>query len=993
MNKLICPLILAISILAFICASPKSFSQNNIKFADSLFSVERYNEAITAYHQIIYRDPPEVTKAYAYFRISIAAYYLDSIEKSTTNIELAQKTLVNCNAPDTVLLFEILENQGAIYNAVSRFNDAYRVFKLATEYLPYLPSEKSDLKSEYYNNYAFNLDKKGEYIKAINCYKKAIEIDSIIFGYNHEYVALSFINIGHVQNRLGNYDEAINHFLKALEIYEALDPIPQKELAETYNHIGATFTEVNDHNKAIEYYKGALGILQYNHIKDDKLIANLYNNLGISNYKIGNLVSAEQYFNQSLRITDSEINQNMKSERAISYHQLGILYFDKSDYDFSRKYINKAIKIFTEEGSYRSKDISSCYQTLGEISTNLTDFQNTIKYLNLAIKIIGQEFGDHTSTGDVYYRLGNTYLTLGDYSNSLSAYRSGLEIYDRLDSLMNNNNVLNNNLNKAKLCHGIAKSLEFHNKINNSEAEEYFINAIKYAQELEPGNNILDISEKQLSIKDIFSDYLNFLLKNSNTSNEKDAKKLLSNIEKFKNIILTQLENRYLLNNNKYYQTLSYSIENKRAKLANEILSDSLRQHLATEITELNIKLDSINKTNHISAINQTSNSHFLENQYSKLTILDFFVTDSSVLAIKANTGQIEYYHLNLPNLKNQVISYFNCLKSRNNCAKQDIINKSAQIYQQLKPIFDGITIGSKIIVLPDEYLYYLPFESLIKNNSDISNFSESQFLIADFTFQYEFSLNNNTNIKTIENNYLGIAPKFYGVLNLIYNTQEIEEAAKSFSDAIRINSNTDVKHQFIENYPKFGVIHFATHAEASDAEFTQSKILLDDPVQNKTISNSISFGELSQLDLRHKLVILSGCQTGYSNVFKAQGLMSLGKSLRMAGCQNHIATLWNLDDHVALELSNRLFINMHHGNDATKSLHQAKLEYLNSNINDDYKNPYYWANFKIYGNSIIEKNTNILFIPFIIFIVTILFFTYLLKDKIILIQKKQKKL
>lgn len=60
---------------------------------------------------------------------------------------------------------------------------------------------------------------------------------------------------------------------------------------------------------------------------------------------------------------------------------------------------------------------------------------------------------------------------------------------------MNNNNVLNNNLNKAKLCHGIAKSLEFNNKINNSEAEEYFINAIKYAQELEPGNNILDISE------------------------------------------------------------------------------------------------------------------------------------------------------------------------------------------------------------------------------------------------------------------------------------------------------------------------------------------------------------------------------------------------------------------------------------------------------------------------------------------------------------------
>ena len=109
---------------------------------------------------------------------------------------------------------------------------------------------------------------------------------------------------------------------------------------------------------------------------------------------------------------------------------------------------------------------------------------------------------------------------------------------------------------------------------------------------------------------------------------------------------------------------------------------------------------------------------------------------------------------------------------------------------------------------------------------------------------------------------------------------------------------------------------------------------------------------DLYNLDLRKsQLVVLSACKTGYGQLQKGEGVISLARAFAYSGCPSVMTTLWNAHDEASAFLSERLYEHLKAGLPKDEALQKAKLDFLNSDIRSRYQHPHYWANLILIGD------------------------------------------
>ncbi len=115
---------------------------------------------------------------------------------------------------------------------------------------------------------------------------------------------------------------------------------------------------------------------------------------------------------------------------------------------------------------------------------------------------------------------------------------------------------------------------------------------------------------------------------------------------------------------------------------------------------------------------------------------------------------------------------------------------------------------------------------------------------------------------------------------------------------------------------------------------------------------------EIAQLPLNQsRLIILSACETGAGDLEKGEGIMSLSRAFRYAGCPNIITSLWKANDFSTAYLTGRVHRYLGEGFSIDQALRKAKLDYLeDKTINPGMKHPFYWSHLVFIGNYSPEK-------------------------------------
>jgi CHAT domain-containing protein len=147
----------------------------------------------------------------------------------------------------------------------------------------------------------------------------------------------------------------------------------------------------------------------------------------------------------------------------------------------------------------------------------------------------------------------------------------------------------------------------------------------------------------------------------------------------------------------------------------------------------------------------------------------------------------------------------------------------------------------------------------------------------------------------------------------------------------------------------KYRIVHFATHGyvPSQAPELSGLVLSLVDEAGSER-PGYLGLSEIYGLRLPAELVVLSACETGLGRQVRGEGIVGLTRGFMYAGARRVVASLWKVDDRPTSELMTRYYARMLVGGKApSRALREAKLELLRAT---NWKAPYYWAAFQLYG-------------------------------------------
>jgi CHAT domain-containing protein len=128
-----------------------------------------------------------------------------------------------------------------------------------------------------------------------------------------------------------------------------------------------------------------------------------------------------------------------------------------------------------------------------------------------------------------------------------------------------------------------------------------------------------------------------------------------------------------------------------------------------------------------------------------------------------------------------------------------------------------------------------------------------------------------------------------------------------------------------------FAVLHLAAHARADEAYPDRSAVFL--AAGHATEDGWLQPREISRLDLRGRLVVLSACESADGRVLSGEGPLSLARAFFAAGASGVIATRWPLRDDDAAFMMERFYRALGSGADAGAALRRTRHDAIDAGL------------------------------------------------------------
>lgn len=184
---------------------------------------------------------------------------------------------------------------------------------------------------------------------------------------------------------------------------------------------------------------------------------------------------------------------------------------------------------------------------------------------------------------------------------------------------------------------------------------------------------------------------------------------------------------------------------------------------------------------------------------------------------------------------------------------------------------------------------------------------------------------------------------------SLPYTDEEIAFFSKSLQ-----NNRVYTKEQATEREVKKQInsnnyiISFATHAlsvEYPSGKTLSALVLTPDQDTENIDEGLLTTEDIESMDINAQLVVLSACNTAFSEDGASNDLSGLASSFIFAGTKNVLVSTAQIDDKATAQLMTEFYANVDSG--FSKALMQGMNAMIKSK---DYSHPYYWANFRLIG-------------------------------------------
>ena len=258
----------------------------------------------------------------------------------------------------------------------------------------------------------------------------------------------------------------------------------------------------------------------------------------------------------------------------------------------------------------------------------------------------------------------------------------------------------------------------------------------------------------------------------------------------------------------------------------------------------------------------------------------------------------------------------------------------------------------SKLTIIPDGPLHYLPFELLGEKDEYLFESMDISYL--NYLDEADPIINNNQKL-------ISYAPDFGDDQLLAYSDvvrgdlasipgafNEVNGVNEIYGGTIQLKSDA-TESSFKNVASDYGIIHMATHALVDDANPELSKLVFN--LSTDSLNDGYLHAyEIMNMDLNAQLVTLSACNTGYGKIQNGEGVVSLSWAFAYAGVPASVVSLWPASDKSTPELMKYFYQNLKDGQSKDVALNNARKQYL-ATAKGKARHPFYWGGFVLIGD------------------------------------------
>ena len=795
----------------------------------------------------------------------------------------------------------------------------------------------------------------GEYDNAKEYLEKALAINTQIGDKEGE--ASSYGNLGTVLRSLSEYDKAKEYLEKALAIRIQIGD--KKGVAADYGNLGTVFLSLGEYDKAKEYLEKALAIRIQ--IGDKKGEASSYGNLGTVFQFLGEYDKAKEYLEKALAI---RIQIGDKKGVAADYGNLGSVFKSLRKYEEAKEYLEKALAIRIQIGD--KKGVAADYGNLGSMFKSLRKYEEAKEYHEkaLAIRI---DIGDRAGEASSYEYLGTVFQCLGQYDKPKEYYEKALAITIEIGSRAGKAN-----------CYAKLGSL-LHSFGEHVMAENYLEKAMSINQDIGDLGQELDCLCLLTLVKllqDKFQEAFDCLLLSVKRS--ENLRGHLRENEQFK-ISFSDVCSFPYQNLAALFVSLGnpnnalYVLELARARaLADLMASQYALDWQISADPQSWIGIDKImNKEGHCSCLYISYYGQYLFLWILKANGVIYFrriAVDEKIVGVGLVEVLDDFFAKSFRSLG--VLPRVNCEDRTLNDnepklyspEEEELATRGDDDFELSLSLFYNMIIapvadlleGPEIIVIPERYMYRVPFSALLDGSG--------KYLSETFRIRIVPSL---TILKFIQDSFSDHHSQS-GVLlvgdpevgKVRYNGRRTTFSPLPFArkEAEMIGQLLGVqpllgkhatKQAVLEMLHSVGLIHFAAHGSAERGEIALSPVRSTSrcPKEEEYL---LRMSDISKVQLRAKLVVLSCCHSGRGQI-TGEGVVGIARAFLGSGARSVLVALWAIDDKATETFMSRFYKHLVRGESASESLHEAT-KWMRDNDCSKVKQ---WAPFMLIGDNV----------------------------------------
>jgi len=349
------------------------------------------------------------------------------------------------------------------------------------------------------------------------------------------------------------------------------------------------------------------------------------------------------------------------------------------------------------------------------------------------------------------------------------------------------------------------------------------------------------------------------------------------------------------------------------------------------------------------------------------LAYLEYVVAGDNigVFILRRNkvTGEHELKYVKLPvnvdELRRKVDEFHAALAER----QPGYDSLGRELYRSLiEPAATELQNRSTLCIIPDEFIWALPFQALTTSRGNYLIEEYSLFYAPSFSVLNEMALrrrqqSSKESLIAFGNPAIETGKKLNQNLHPLPAAEAevaaVARAVRTSTKSVLIGRQADEK-TFKALAPQYATIHLATHGVLDNKDPLNSYLLLTKTGNDSENDGLLRAREIMDMHLDADLAVLSACETGNGRVSPGEGVIGMSWAFFFAGARSVVVSQWRVNSASTSQLMKHFYAALSsqldpHSRNKSHSLREASLRLLKDRR---YRHPFYWAGFVLVSSN-----------------------------------------